>query len=430
MGTPGTRNMPKDFAHFESSTEAWARRIASGQAMNSMINAANRIGIAEVAGAVGRLDRPHRQGRAAVRAAAAAAGRRAQRGAHAVGLAPAHRLPARSDRHRPAQAHDQRQRQVLRLGREQHRLRADPRPGAPCGERGAASGARPEDAVASHRHDGAVSLLGRRADLGRADQQPQPDDGRAGPALVHGAHPSRREPGFLQEGLEPSVGEGVSARARHAAPLDVRSEERQVHADRHLLPDAPPDLRGGRRATRCGPRAAASAAASSAGSTARTFEKTGDEARSQGWTPFILDANGNGKRDAWVEPNQPLDPAKDKRVAHRHLLGRRESRRMARCGERRSRLSRAWSCASRRDPIPTHTALTEIYEVPFPGYGGARRRHRPRRQCSGCRSRAATSASSTGASARGRSTARRPRPAGTAPRAGSSTSCPVRSSGT
>ena len=45
MGTPGTRNMPKDFAHFESSTEAWARRIASGQAMNSMINAANRIGI-------------------------------------------------------------------------------------------------------------------------------------------------------------------------------------------------------------------------------------------------------------------------------------------------------------------------------------------------------------------------------------------------
>ncbi len=45
MGTPGTRNMPKDFAHFESSTEAWARRIASGQAMNSMINAANRIGM-------------------------------------------------------------------------------------------------------------------------------------------------------------------------------------------------------------------------------------------------------------------------------------------------------------------------------------------------------------------------------------------------
>ena len=45
LGTPGTRTMPKDFAHFKSSTEAWARRIASGQAMNSMINATNRIGI-------------------------------------------------------------------------------------------------------------------------------------------------------------------------------------------------------------------------------------------------------------------------------------------------------------------------------------------------------------------------------------------------
>jgi hypothetical protein len=45
----------------------------------------------------------------------------------------------------------------------------------------------------------------------------------------------------------------------------------------------------------------------------RMFQETGDEAKSQGWTALILDANGNGKRDAYVEPNQPLDPAKDKR---------------------------------------------------------------------------------------------------------------------
>jgi hypothetical protein len=32
------------------------------------------------------------------------------------------------------------------------------------------------------------------------------------------------------------------------------------------------------------------------------FEETGDEAKSQGWTPFILDTNGNGKRDAYVGP--------------------------------------------------------------------------------------------------------------------------------
>jgi hypothetical protein len=44
------------------------------------------------------------------------------------------------------------------------------------------------------------------------------------------------------------------------------------------------------------------------------FDETGDEVKSQGWTALILDTNGNGKRDAYVEPNQPLDPAKDKRL--------------------------------------------------------------------------------------------------------------------
>jgi hypothetical protein len=46
----------------------------------------------------------------------------------------------------------------------------------------------------------------------------------------------------------------------------------------------------------------------------KMFEETKDEVKSQGWTALIMDTNGNGKRDAYVEPNQPLDPAKDKRV--------------------------------------------------------------------------------------------------------------------
>jgi hypothetical protein len=45
----------------------------------------------------------------------------------------------------------------------------------------------------------------------------------------------------------------------------------------------------------------------------KMFEETGDEAKSQGWTALILDSNGNGTRDAYVEPDQPLDPAKDRR---------------------------------------------------------------------------------------------------------------------
>jgi hypothetical protein len=45
----------------------------------------------------------------------------------------------------------------------------------------------------------------------------------------------------------------------------------------------------------------------------KMFEETGDEVRSQGWTALIMDTNGNGRRDAYVEPDQALDPAKDKR---------------------------------------------------------------------------------------------------------------------
>jgi len=45
----------------------------------------------------------------------------------------------------------------------------------------------------------------------------------------------------------------------------------------------------------------------------KRFEETGDEAASQGWTALVLDTNGNGRRDAYVEPGQPPDPSKDTR---------------------------------------------------------------------------------------------------------------------
>lgn len=46
----------------------------------------------------------------------------------------------------------------------------------------------------------------------------------------------------------------------------------------------------------------------------KMFLATGDEEKSQGWTALILDTDGNGKRDDYVEPDQPVDPTKDKRV--------------------------------------------------------------------------------------------------------------------
>jgi hypothetical protein len=47
----------------------------------------------------------------------------------------------------------------------------------------------------------------------------------------------------------------------------------------------------------------------------KKWEATHDDKASQGWAPFVLDTNGNGKRDiGWTEPNQPADSAKDKRM--------------------------------------------------------------------------------------------------------------------
>jgi hypothetical protein len=46
----------------------------------------------------------------------------------------------------------------------------------------------------------------------------------------------------------------------------------------------------------------------------KKFDETGDEEASQGWTALVLDANGNGKRDEYTEPNQPSDPTKDRRI--------------------------------------------------------------------------------------------------------------------
>ena len=46
----------------------------------------------------------------------------------------------------------------------------------------------------------------------------------------------------------------------------------------------------------------------------KIWDKTHDEKAAQGWSAFILDNNGNGKRDAYTEPNQPADPMKDRRL--------------------------------------------------------------------------------------------------------------------
>ncbi|MBI4501329.1 MAG: carboxypeptidase regulatory-like domain-containing protein [Gemmatimonadetes bacterium] len=46
----------------------------------------------------------------------------------------------------------------------------------------------------------------------------------------------------------------------------------------------------------------------------KMFDETGDEEKSQGWTALILDTDGDGKRGPYVEPDQSVDPTKDKRI--------------------------------------------------------------------------------------------------------------------
>jgi hypothetical protein len=47
----------------------------------------------------------------------------------------------------------------------------------------------------------------------------------------------------------------------------------------------------------------------------KVFDETGDAEKAQGWAPFVLDTNGNGKLDEYTEQGQaPLDPNKDLRL--------------------------------------------------------------------------------------------------------------------
>lgn len=97
------------------------------------------------------------------------------------------------------------------------------------------------------------------------------------------------------------------------------------------------------------------------------FDETGDAAKSQGWTALILDTNGNGKRDAYVEPGQPVDPAKDKRIQAGFYAVMPSPVDGSVWGSFRG----ATSGVVRLDPGPNPpaTALAEIYNVPAPGFG-------------------------------------------------------------
>jgi hypothetical protein len=46
----------------------------------------------------------------------------------------------------------------------------------------------------------------------------------------------------------------------------------------------------------------------------KKFDATGDAMKSQGWTPTVVNVSGTGKREAYVNADQPIEPGKDKWV--------------------------------------------------------------------------------------------------------------------
>jgi streptogramin lyase len=103
----------------------------------------------------------------------------------------------------------------------------------------------------------------------------------------------------------------------------------------------------------------------------KMLDETGDTQKSQGWTAFVVDTNGDGKRGEYTEPNQPLDPNKDRRLnVGTYGIG------VAPDGGVWTTVRVFPGFIMRTVPgsDPANTALTEIYEVPSddaktPGYG-------------------------------------------------------------
>jgi hypothetical protein len=106
----------------------------------------------------------------------------------------------------------------------------------------------------------------------------------------------------------------------------------------------------------------------------KMYDETGDEAKSQGWTPIVVDTDGNGKRDDYVEAGQPLDPAKDKRVmaafygvqpspVDKSIWGQSMDVGFSRI-DQPGYVIRLMPGAN-----PAETALSEIYQPPDDGYG-------------------------------------------------------------
>ncbi|HEY1257698.1 MAG TPA: carboxypeptidase-like regulatory domain-containing protein [Stellaceae bacterium] len=100
----------------------------------------------------------------------------------------------------------------------------------------------------------------------------------------------------------------------------------------------------------------------------KLFWQTHDAAKSQGWTPFIVDTAGTGKRTAeWNEPGQPIDPTKDTRLPYGMYGITWSPADGSVWGSNLTHPGYIIRVAPGSDP--PETALAEIYKIPLPGFG-------------------------------------------------------------
>lgn len=99
----------------------------------------------------------------------------------------------------------------------------------------------------------------------------------------------------------------------------------------------------------------------------KLWDETGDEEKAQGWTALIMDINGNGRRDEYVEPNAPVDPAKDKRIQPGQYGGGPYALAPAPDGSVWGTMFGFPGAIFRLTPgaNPPETALTEVFEIPW-----------------------------------------------------------------
>lgn len=98
----------------------------------------------------------------------------------------------------------------------------------------------------------------------------------------------------------------------------------------------------------------------------KKYDETGDVEKSQGWEPFVLDVDGNGKLDAYTKFGKPTEPGKDMQLGGRSgpyavMPNPADGSVWYTVG-----VFGGKGGVLRYDP---KTKLSEVYNVPLPGFG-------------------------------------------------------------